>query len=115
MALPQPARRTRLPYLPCDLRMLTGKGKMEIPGHASAQTTSCYASRWTAKPAHALMAEDSMDVLKDEPSRLYDVARETYHASRPGFRIAELTINPTQKVPWHCHSNFPRCVASPSR
>jgi hypothetical protein len=50
MALPRPARRTRLPYLPCDLCMLTGKGKMEIPGHASAQTTSCYASRWTAKP-----------------------------------------------------------------
>jgi quercetin dioxygenase-like cupin family protein len=46
-----------------------------------------------------------MDALKDTPSRLYDVARETYHASRPGFRIAELTINPTQNVPWHCHSN----------
>lgn len=46
-----------------------------------------------------------MDALKDDPSRHYDVAREAYHASRPGFRIAEFTINPTQKVPWHCHSN----------
>jgi hypothetical protein len=32
--------------------------------------------------------------------------REAYHASRPGFRIAEYTINPTQKVPWHCNSNI---------
>jgi quercetin dioxygenase-like cupin family protein len=38
-------------------------------------------------------------------SNLFDVEREVYHASRPGFRIAELTINRMQKVPWHCHSN----------
>jgi quercetin dioxygenase-like cupin family protein len=24
---------------------------------------------------------------------------------RPGFRIAELQIGPTQKVPWHYHNN----------
>jgi hypothetical protein len=46
-----------------------------------------------------------MGVIKD-PSHLLDVERQVYHGSRPGFRIAELTINPTQKVPWHCHSNF---------
>jgi quercetin dioxygenase-like cupin family protein len=34
-----------------------------------------------------------------------DIEKITYHLSRPGFRIAEITINPTQKVPWHCHSN----------
>jgi quercetin dioxygenase-like cupin family protein len=34
-----------------------------------------------------------------------DVEKQTHHLERPGFRIAELTINPTQKVPWHCHSN----------
>jgi quercetin dioxygenase-like cupin family protein len=39
------------------------------------------------------------------PSHFLDVEKRAYHASRPGFRIAELTINPTQKVPWHCHSN----------
>ena len=42
--------------------------------------------------------------IKD-PSHLFDVERQLYHASRPGFRIAEFTINATQKVPWHCHSN----------
>src|SRR5215470_2827456 len=54
---------------------------------------------------HALKAEDRMEGIKD-PSHLFDVERQAYHASRPGFRIAEYTINPTQKVPWHCHSNI---------
>ena len=45
-----------------------------------------------------------MESLKD-PSRLLDVEKQAHHLARPGFRIAELTINPTQKVPWHCHSN----------
>jgi hypothetical protein len=27
-----------------------------------------------------------------------------YHAERPGYRISELQISPTQQVPWHCHS-----------
>jgi mannose-6-phosphate isomerase-like protein (cupin superfamily) len=34
-----------------------------------------------------------------------DVEKQTHHLARPGFRIAELTINSTQKVPWQCHSN----------
>jgi mannose-6-phosphate isomerase-like protein (cupin superfamily) len=42
--------------------------------------------------------------LKD-PSDLYEVERRAYHAVRPGFRIAELQIGPTQKVPWHYHNN----------
>src|SRR5229473_4755545 len=45
-----------------------------------------------------------MDSVND-PTLQRDVEREIYHASRPGFRIAELKISPTQKVPWHCHSN----------
>jgi len=45
-----------------------------------------------------------MGAVKD-PSHLFDVERHAYHASRPGFRIAEYTINSAQKVPWHCHSN----------
>src|SRR5499426_2609062 len=42
--------------------------------------------------------------VKDS-SALYEVERRAYHAARPGFRIAELQISPTQKVPWHYHSN----------
>ena len=38
-------------------------------------------------------------------SGLYEVERRAYHAARPGFRIAELQISPTQKVPWHYHNN----------
>ena len=40
-----------------------------------------------------------------DPRGLYEVERRAYHAARPGFRIAELQISPTQKVPWHYHNN----------
>jgi mannose-6-phosphate isomerase-like protein (cupin superfamily) len=48
--------------------------------------------------------DTSMDGVKDA-SALYEVERRAYHATRPGFRIAELQIGPTQKVPWHYHNN----------
>jgi quercetin dioxygenase-like cupin family protein len=35
----------------------------------------------------------------------YEVERRAEHAARPGFRITELQISKTQKVPWHYHSN----------
>lgn len=46
-----------------------------------------------------------MEPLKDA-SHLYEVERRASHAERPGFRISELQISPTQKVPWHFHSNI---------
>jgi quercetin dioxygenase-like cupin family protein len=36
--------------------------------------------------------------------RTYEVERRAYHAARPGFRIAEMQIGPTQTVPWHYHA-----------
>jgi len=42
--------------------------------------------------------------VKDS-SGLYEVERRARHAERPGFRISELQIGPTQQVPWHYHSN----------
>ena len=45
-----------------------------------------------------------MQGMKDA-SGLYEVERRAYHAARPGFRIMELQIGPTQKVPWHYHNN----------
>jgi mannose-6-phosphate isomerase-like protein (cupin superfamily) len=45
-----------------------------------------------------------MNAVKDS-SHLYEVERRARHAERPGFRIAELQIGPTQQVPWHCHTN----------
>lgn len=38
-------------------------------------------------------------------SGLYQVERRAEHAARPGFRITELQIAATQKVPWHYHNN----------
>jgi quercetin dioxygenase-like cupin family protein len=45
-----------------------------------------------------------MEAVKDA-SPLYEVERRARHAERPGFRIAELQISATQKVPWHYHTN----------
>ena len=45
-----------------------------------------------------------MEALKDA-SHLYEVERRQQHAARPGFRINELQISPTQQVPWHYHTN----------
>ena len=46
-----------------------------------------------------------MEPVKDA-SQLYVVERRAHHAERPGFRIAELQISPTQKVPWHYHTHI---------
>jgi quercetin dioxygenase-like cupin family protein len=45
-----------------------------------------------------------MEALKDA-THFYEVERRARHAERPGFRISELQISPSQKVPWHYHSN----------
>ena len=45
-----------------------------------------------------------MEALKDT-THFYEVERRARHAERPGFRISELQISPSQKVPWHYHSN----------
>ena len=46
-----------------------------------------------------------MEPVKDA-SHLYEVERRARHAERPGFRISELSISPTQRVPWHYHTNI---------
>ena len=46
-----------------------------------------------------------MQPIKDASS-VYEVERRERHAERPGFRISELQISPTQRVPWHYHSNI---------
>jgi quercetin dioxygenase-like cupin family protein len=46
-----------------------------------------------------------MEPLKDG-SHLYEVERRAIHAERPGFRVTELQLSPTQTVPWHCHSKI---------
>jgi len=43
--------------------------------------------------------------IKDA-SALYEVERRAHYGARPGFRITELQISPSQKVPWHYHSNI---------
>src|SRR5258705_10939633 len=41
-----------------------------------------------------------------DASHLYEVERGPRHAERPGFRINELQISPSQQVPWHYHSHI---------
>ena len=45
-----------------------------------------------------------MEAIKDA-SHLYEVELRVRHAERPGFRIQELQLSTTQKVPWHYHNN----------
>ena len=60
-----------------------------------------------AQPGSSINKENAKIMPKGvkDPSGLYEVERRAYHAARPGFRIAELQISPTQKVPWHYHNN----------
>lgn len=37
-------------------------------------------------------------------SHLYEVEYRQYHLERPGFRVNEMRLSPTQTVPWHYHS-----------
>jgi quercetin dioxygenase-like cupin family protein len=46
-----------------------------------------------------------MEALTDA-SHVYEVERRDRHAERPGFRITELQISPTQQVPWHYHTTI---------
>lgn len=46
-----------------------------------------------------------LEPVKDA-GHLYEVERRAQHAARPGFRISELQLSPTQKVPWHFHTNI---------
>jgi quercetin dioxygenase-like cupin family protein len=45
-----------------------------------------------------------MSSLKDGTS-LYEVERRARYGERPGFRITELQISPTQQIPWHAHTD----------
>ena len=40
----------------------------------------------------------------DESNELFEHVAN--HAERPGFRISEIRLSPTQRVPWHRHSNI---------
>ena len=41
--------------------------------------------------------------MKDGTS-LYPVNKRVRYGERPGFKVTELHIEPTQEVPWHTHS-----------
>lgn len=51
-------------------------------------------------------ASDVSAPVVADASHLYEVERRSHHAERPGFRITELQIGPTQQVPWHSHTRI---------
>ena len=55
---------------------------------------------WTLR---AYAAAREPDPVQDA-SPLYEVERRVRYGERPGFRITELQISPTQSVPWHAHN-----------
>jgi quercetin dioxygenase-like cupin family protein len=48
------------------------------------------------------MAEAKKPARNDLP---YEIERRTEHLLRPDFRITELTLAPSQQIPWHRHTN----------
>jgi quercetin dioxygenase-like cupin family protein len=52
-----------------------------------------------------MKADRTHEPVKDA-SHLYEVERRAQHAARPGFRVSELQLSPTQTVPWHYHTTI---------
>jgi quercetin dioxygenase-like cupin family protein len=52
-----------------------------------------------------MKTSSNLEPVKDA-SHLYEVERRARYADRPGFRISELQLSPTQTVPWHFHTNI---------
>ena len=51
-----------------------------------------------------MTATPKKEAVKDA-SHLYEVERRARHCERPGFRITEIQLSPTQTVPWHTHTH----------
>jgi quercetin dioxygenase-like cupin family protein len=45
-----------------------------------------------------------MPALKDA-THLYGVESRSIYGERPGFKITELKISPSQRIPWHLHNH----------
>jgi quercetin dioxygenase-like cupin family protein len=42
----------------------------------------------------------------EDASHLYPVNERKTYAQREGFRVRELSLGPSQEVPWHMHTNI---------
>ena len=87
-----------------SITSLTRKSRVPAPRRRNDRMERSVAA---AQPGSSINKENAKIMPKGvkDPSGLYVVERRAYHAARPGFRIAELQISPTQKVPWHYHNN----------
>ena len=52
------------------------------------------------------MANPRIGESVPDASHLYEVERRERHLERPGFRIGEIQLSPTQTVPWHTHTHI---------
>jgi quercetin dioxygenase-like cupin family protein len=69
---------------------------------------TCRLGAVAAASDSAVIDNDGGDAMPDavkDASSLYEVERRAHYGARPGFRITELQISPSQKVPWHYHNN----------
>src|SRR5581483_9882129 len=67
-------------------------------------SSSCASRPPVSSCATSARQNSVMEPMKNA-SHLYEVERRAEHAARPGFRITELQLSPSQKVPWHYHNN----------
>jgi quercetin dioxygenase-like cupin family protein len=63
-----------------------------------------YQAAMTSKATHCAGLDSVHVQPPNVAGRTYEVERRAYHAARPGFRIVEMQIGPTQTIPWHYHS-----------
>src|SRR6201990_3006329 len=67
---------------------------------------TCRATRQIISREVAMTEAKSQGQSLQDASHLYEVERRARHAERPGFRVSELQLSPTQTVPWHFHTNI---------
>jgi mannose-6-phosphate isomerase-like protein (cupin superfamily) len=85
---------------------------MRLQGRRSLLISSTKrAAELRSGPYQAARKPNGRDCMEGEPSirdasHLYEVEHHAEHAARSGFRITELQLSPTQRVPWHSHTNI---------
>jgi mannose-6-phosphate isomerase-like protein (cupin superfamily) len=66
---------------------------------------SWQSAKFVASCSTMVKATSMADAVRDA-SLFYEVERRAHYGARPGFRITELQISPSQNVPWHYHNNI---------
>src|SRR5205085_10228613 len=79
--------------------------RSSIVGRINFSLEDCTPEIMIPSPSRMIAEATGMTEGIKDASALYEVEHRARYGARPGFRITELQISPSQKVPWHYHSN----------